>query len=87
MITYSDSLRQQLIRKLQYSTAPVSIALDGWTNVRRFKVTNIVIVSAGVAYYWTSIENTIQLNGYMSVYARYYKNWSVSKSNLCRLLR
>jgi hypothetical protein len=33
------------------------VAVDGWTNVNTSKVTNVVILCGGVAYYWCSIVN------------------------------
>lgn len=38
--------------------AVVTLAADGWTNVKRQKITNLVPMVNGVAYYWTSIVNT-----------------------------
>ena len=43
----------------------MTIAIDGWTNVRHTKVTNILLLtqlSGGVAYYWCSITNTYAAN-------------------------
>jgi hypothetical protein len=42
----------------QLRGAVVTLAADGWTNVKRQKITNIVPVVNGVAYYWSSIVNT-----------------------------
>jgi hypothetical protein len=36
---------------------PITLALDGWTNVRHAKVTNVLLLQKGQAYYWTSIVN------------------------------
>jgi hypothetical protein len=53
-------MRTQLISTLQ-NTA-VTLASDGWTNVNHEKVTNIVLIARGVAYYWCSIVNTHESN-------------------------
>jgi hypothetical protein len=45
----SERLRSQLIGKLR--DAVVSLAVDGWTNVRHEKVTNVVVIVGGLAYY------------------------------------
>lgn len=37
--------------------AVVTVAADGWTNVKRQKVTNIVLMTNGKALYWTSLVN------------------------------
>jgi hypothetical protein len=53
--------RQQVVRKLRQAGA-VTIALDGWTNIRQEKVTNIVPIASGVSYYWESIVNRMEAN-------------------------
>ncbi len=35
----------------------IAVAADGWTNVRRQKITNIVLMLKGQAFYWRSIVN------------------------------
>jgi hypothetical protein len=37
--------------------AGVTISIDGWTNVRQCKVTNVLLIADGVAFYWNSHEN------------------------------
>lgn len=56
----ADDKRAELLTLLTESTAPVSLAVDGWTNVRQDKVTNLVLMHNGVAYYWCSITNVIE---------------------------
>jgi hypothetical protein len=34
------------------------VAIDGWTDVNTSKVTNVVILCGGTAYYWCSIVNS-----------------------------
>ena len=43
-------MKQQLVSYLRGQCAPVSLVLDGWTNVNHAKVTNILLVSPGKAY-------------------------------------
>jgi hypothetical protein len=62
MLRKHDSLKQELIKRLKCSQAPVSLLLDGWTNVNKVKVTNLLLVSRGVAYYWCSINNHTSKN-------------------------
>jgi hypothetical protein len=38
-------------------TSPISIAIDGWTNTRHHKVTNVLCLCGGQAYFWCSIVN------------------------------
>ena len=58
------SLRDQVIAKLKdYSrTSPISLAIDGWTNTRHHKVTNLLCLCGGQAYYWCSIVNRYERN-------------------------
>jgi hypothetical protein len=52
----ASSMRVKVIDQLkQSSCSPVTIALDGWTNIRHDKVINIIPICSGVAYYWKSI--------------------------------
>lgn len=53
----ADIVRQVIVNRLQCSNKYVTLALDGWTNVVQDKVTNIVLLCGGVAYYWKSITN------------------------------
>ena len=43
-------------------TSPISLAFDGWTNTRHHKVTNILCLCGGQAYYWRSIVNRYDKN-------------------------
>ena len=62
MVAQSVELRAQLVSLLQSRPEPVSIALDGWTNVQHNKVTNIVLLAGGRPYYWVSIVNEMESN-------------------------
>ncbi len=57
----ADEMRKQLLGRLQ-SQASVAIAVDGWTNVRQTKVTNLVLICNGRSYYWCSIANKLERN-------------------------
>jgi cytochrome c-type biogenesis protein CcmH/NrfF len=50
-------LREEVIARLTAGsvTYPISIAIDGWTNTRHEKVTNLLCLCGGQAYYWCSI--------------------------------
>jgi hypothetical protein len=61
-INEAASMRRTLLTRLRSSTALIGIALDGWTNVRHDKVTNIVLLSSGEAFYWCSIVNEREKN-------------------------
>lgn len=62
IINRATDLKQQMIHKIQNAGWPATLAIDGWTNTRHEKVTNIVILSCGSAYYYASITNTIANN-------------------------
>lgn len=53
-------LRDQVRNKIAHCV--VTVACDGWTNVQQNKVTNVVIIANGVAFYWCSIVNSEQRN-------------------------
>ena len=57
MVQYHSKLKNKVIEALKENNSPVSIVLDGWTNVNKVKVTNLLLVSQGIAYYWCSICN------------------------------
>jgi hypothetical protein len=64
------SVRERVEEVLVKSViVPVSFLLDGWTNINQDKVTNIVVMHNGIAYYWCSITNT-----YSASNAEYYYN-------------
>ena len=58
-LQHAQSLRSRLVRQLRNycHSAPLTVAIDGWTNVNTAKVTNVVILSGGEAFYWCSIVN------------------------------
>ena len=60
VLTQSTALRAQLAESLAGTI--VSIATDGWTNVRQEKVTNVIVIAKGRAFYWCSIVNTHERN-------------------------
>jgi hypothetical protein len=63
-IELAQSLRTRVVRQLRcYCRAsPLTVAIDGWTDVNSSKVTNVVILCGGVAYYWCSIVNGLSHN-------------------------
>jgi hypothetical protein len=58
------AMKATVIAKLQsYSkSCPISVAVDGWTNTRHHKVTNILCLCGDNAYYWCSIVNRYDSN-------------------------
>ena len=60
--TLADKMRTAVVQRITGGTAPVTVAIDGWTNVRHTKVTNVVLLCSGVAFYWCSIPNTYDAN-------------------------
>jgi hypothetical protein len=56
----AQQLRAEVVRRLKNycRSCPLTVAIDGWTNVRKDKVTNVVILCGGVAFYWCSIVNS-----------------------------
>jgi len=57
MIRQHSVLKEKVITHLKGNNSPTSLLLDGWTNVNKVKITNLLLVSRGVAYYWCSISN------------------------------
>jgi len=55
-IRCADKLRAEIGAKLQ--DAVITIACDGWTNVKHQKVTNAVLMMNGRAFYWSSFINS-----------------------------
>ena len=58
----SVKVNNNVILKLASNKNPVTLVLDGWTNVRSNKVTNLLLISNGISYYYTSIENIGDFN-------------------------
>lgn len=51
------SINDDVLNILSVNEQPITIAIDGWTNVNSNKVTNILLISSGIAYYYSSIVN------------------------------
>ena len=53
---------EELINKLRLNkrTSSVTLLLDSWTNKAKNKIINFLLIKAGVAYYWTSVENRFE---------------------------
>jgi hypothetical protein len=56
----ANDMRSRVVAQLRLG--PITVAADGWTNVRHEKVTNIILIVNGVAFYWCSIVNTTERN-------------------------
>ena len=57
----ANEMRGDILRKL--NGRAVTVAIDGWTDVNKTKVTNVVLLSGGTAYYWAGIFNKSETNG------------------------
>lgn len=62
IISEGEKTNNEMLDTLSASNQPITLALDGWTNMRSNKVTNILLICSGIAYYYTSIENNKNLN-------------------------
>lgn len=59
------SMRRQVTEQLhsnEHNLRSVALLVDGWTNVKHTKVTNLLLAYSGVAYYWCSINNAYEAN-------------------------
>jgi len=50
----AQAVKREVVKYLQ-SLVAVSVAMDGWTNVRHNKVINLCPVAGGLAFYWDSV--------------------------------
>jgi hypothetical protein len=57
-----EKLKFKVVQRLTSANTHVTIAIDGWTNIRHDKVVNIVPLCRGSAYYWTSVVNSYHSN-------------------------
>ena len=57
-------IRQKLIDLLKNDNYNSTMAIDGWTNVRHNKVTNVMLIVPllSQAFYWKTIENESDFN-------------------------
>lgn len=62
LIQKHRAMKDELIVLLKQQKCAVSFVLDGWTNVVHSKVTNVLLVCRGKAYYWCSITNRSERN-------------------------
>lgn len=55
----AQQLRSSVVSELltYCRSSPITIAIDGWSNTNMVKVTNVVLLCGGQAYYWCSIVN------------------------------
>ena len=56
------AMKTELVKTIKELRAPVSFVLDGWTDVNHNKVTNVLLVARGQAFYWCSINNQTERN-------------------------
>lgn len=56
------AMKTELVKTIKELRAPVSFVLDGWTDVNHNKVTNVLLVARGQAFYWCSINNKAERN-------------------------
>lgn len=57
ILSEAERIRNDMFEMLSCDRHPITIAFDIWTNTRSNKVTNVLLISNGIAYYSTSIEN------------------------------
>ena len=57
-----NKLKSDIIQNLKNSKQPITLAFDGWTNVRTNKVINLMLIANGNIYYYDSIENKEKQN-------------------------
>ena len=64
MLNLAQQMRASVVKQLRAycRSSPLTIAIDGWTNVRQDKVTNVMILCGGVAFYCCSIVNVVDRN-------------------------
>ena len=64
ILDHAQRMRAAVISQLKgyCRSYPLTIAIDGWTNVRQDKVTNVLVLCGGVAFYWCSIVNVSDRN-------------------------
>ena len=64
IIDLAQQMRKSVVNRLKgfCRSYPLTIAIDGWTNVRQDKVTNVLVLCGGVAFYWCSIVNVSSRN-------------------------
>lgn len=63
-ILIANKVREETIIYLKSASvsSPVTIAIDGWTNTRKDKITNIMLLCNSRAFYYTSIVNKFRRN-------------------------
>jgi hypothetical protein len=62
IISEGEKINNDILNMLSANNQPITLALDGWTNIRSNKVTNIILICSGIAYYHASIENEKNMN-------------------------
>ena len=62
IISDGNKIKNDIINNLKISRQPITLAIDGWTNVRSNKVINLMLIVNGNIYYYDSIENKEKRN-------------------------
>lgn len=57
ILSEGEQVNKNVTNMLSINKQPITVAFDGWTNVRSNKVTNILLICSGKIYYYTSVEN------------------------------
>lgn len=63
-ILIAEKIREETINYLKEASksSPVTIAIDGWTNTRKDKITNVMLLCNSRAFYFQSIVNRFKRN-------------------------
>jgi Protein of unknown function (DUF 659)/hAT family C-terminal dimerisation region len=62
MMKEAKHYRELVIKQLKDWDEPVTVAIDGWTNVNHAKVTNMLLLAKGKSFFWKSIVNSAEHN-------------------------
>ncbi len=62
IISEGENANREMLASLGSNNKIITVAIDGWTNVRSNKVTNILLISLGESFFYKSIENPYEQN-------------------------
>lgn len=62
IIIEGEKTNNQIIEMLFINNQPITMAVDGWTNIKADKITNILLIASGIPYYYKSIVNKKDFN-------------------------
>lgn len=57
IISEGTKINSDILNMLSVNGQLITLAFDGWSNIRGDKVTNILLICSGTPYFYTSIEN------------------------------